>query len=177
MQTPSMPRLLGQARNGAIRSVAQAVSWPNQKHGGMAVLIPDTDLLTILFRGPPLERARLLSWLDQQRDEDAFITIISFEEQMRGWLAVISKAKTPERQSEGYARLGELISNFGELPVLAFDINAAERFGVLRREYRRHGAADLKIAAIAIANDATFLTRNIRDFRGIDELSVVNPLA
>jgi len=118
-----------------------------------------------------------LAWLDRADDREVAVTIITFEEQMRGWLAVITKAKTFEQQSAAYARLGELLSDFSELPVLAFDVIAARRFGELRRKYRRHGAADLKIASVAIVNDATLLTRNIRDFHDVDELSVDNPLA
>lgn len=141
------------------------------------MLILDTALITILFRGAAPERISLVSWLDASNDRDAYVTIISFEEQMRGWLAFIARATGPEQQSDGYTRLGELLSNFGEIPVLPFDVRAARYFEGLRRKYRRHGAADLKIATIAITNDATLLTRNIRDFRGVDELSVVNPLA
>jgi predicted nucleic acid-binding protein len=70
-----------------------------------------------------------------------------------------------------------LLSAFGELPVLALDVDAARRFADLRRQYRRHGAADLKIAAIVVGSDATLLTRNVRDFQGINGLSVENPLA
>ena len=142
----------------------------------MDVLILDTDLLTILFRGPTPSRTRLLAWLDDA-DDDVAVTIISFEEQMRGWLAVIARASAPEQQSAAYARLKEVLSNFNRLPVLDFDVLIATDFRELRRTYRRHGAADLKIAAIALGNGAKLLSRNIRDFQSIDGLVVENPLA
>lgn len=73
------------------------------------MLILDTDLLSILSRGPASDRTRLLAHLEQARDEDVAATIISFEEQMQGWLAVIAKAKTVEQQAAGYARLGRIV--------------------------------------------------------------------
>jgi hypothetical protein len=57
------------------------------------VLVLDTDLMTILFHGPKTERGRLLSWIDRSGDVNVAVTIITFEEQMRGWLAVVAKAK------------------------------------------------------------------------------------
>lgn len=68
------------------------------------MLVLDTDLLTILLRGPSSERARLIDHLELHNDEPVVVTIVTFEEQMRGWLSVIAKAKTPEQQSTGYAR-------------------------------------------------------------------------
>jgi tRNA(fMet)-specific endonuclease VapC len=91
---------------------------------------------------------------------------------VRGWLALAAQAKTSERLTGVYARLQDHITSFKNVPLLGFDANAAAIYDRLRKEHRRAGAMDLRIAAIALANDATLVTRNIRDFEGIHGLTV-----
>lgn len=54
-----------------------------------------------------------------------------------------------------------------QLRSLPFDDAAAARYGVLRAELRREGTAvganDMMIAAIALADDATLVTRDSRE--------------
>jgi predicted nucleic acid-binding protein len=95
---------------------------------------------------------------------------------MRGWLAVIAKAKSPGHQTAGYNRLHSLLKDYQRLPVLDFDERSANLFAELRRHHRRHGAADLKIAAITMIASAKLLSRNLRDFASIDGLRAENPL-
>ena len=141
------------------------------------MLVLDSDLMSILLRGPVGERSRLMEYLRMAEGEPVAVTIITFEEQMRGWLAVIAKAKTPPRQVAAYARLHAFLADYQQLPVLDFDIATAERFAELRRRFRRHGAADLKIAALLLETGGKLLSRNVRDFRDIPGLDVVDPLA
>jgi predicted nucleic acid-binding protein len=67
------------------------------------------------------------------------------------------------------------------LSVLAFDVEAARRYGELRAELERAGTpigdADMRIAAIARANDLTVVTANIRHFERVAGLPVENWLA
>jgi len=91
-------------------------------------------------------------------------TIITYEEQMRGWLAYVAQAKTTQQQIEAYARLRRHIARFRNIPLTDYNARAAEEFERLRRARVRIGTADLKIAAIALANDATLWTRNLSDF-------------
>jgi tRNA(fMet)-specific endonuclease VapC len=59
---------------------------------------------------------------------------------------------------------------FSGIKMFSFDLAAATEFNQLRRLYRRLGAMDLKIAAIAITQEATVLTRNLSDFGQISQL-------
>jgi tRNA(fMet)-specific endonuclease VapC len=118
-----------------------------------------------------------MDWIGRSGDQAVAVTIVTFEEQMRGWLAFIAKAKTPEQQVAAYARLHTLLRDYQRFPVLDFDHPAAQLLASLRRRYRRHGAADLKIAAIAIAAGAKLLSRNVRHFEHIERLTVEDPLA
>ncbi|MGH9834285.1 MAG: type II toxin-antitoxin system VapC family toxin [Blastocatellia bacterium] len=54
--------------------------------------------------------------------------------------------------------------------ILDFDERAAEEFQRLKKQRVRIGTMDLKIAAIALAHNATVLTRNLRDFNKVPDL-------
>jgi len=47
-------------------------------------------------------------------------TIISYEEQTRGWMAYIAKARSLARQMEAYRRLRSHLDNYRQIPVLDF---------------------------------------------------------
>ena len=57
-------------------------------------------------------------------------------------------------------------------PLLPFDDAAVAVFQDLWMRRLRIGTMDLKIAAIALANDATLLTRNVSDFGRVPGLQV-----
>ena len=63
---------------------------------------------------------------------------------------------------------------FSEFESLAFDDSAAEAYGRIRGELEKRGtpigANDLLIAAIAIANNATLVTNNTREFSRVPGL-------
>jgi tRNA(fMet)-specific endonuclease VapC len=141
------------------------------------VLVLDTDLMSIIQLGPPAERARLLDWLRGAADQNVVVTIVTFEEHVRGWMAVIARAKTPQQQVPAYERLRAMLESYRPASLLDFGSAAADRFIELRRRHRRQGTADLKIAAITLTAGATLLTRNVRDFADIEGLVVENPLA
>jgi tRNA(fMet)-specific endonuclease VapC len=101
-------------------------------------------------------------------------TIASAEEMLRGWLALIHRQRDVHRQIAAYARLGQIIDLFSEWHVVPFDKRAADQFVVLRRQRPRMGAMDLKIASIALANDAVLATGNRRDFAAVPGLQLVD---
>lgn len=99
-------------------------------------------------------------------------TIITFEEQMRGWLADVAKAHSPSQQLEAYRRLRRHLDRYRLIRVLDFDEQAIAEFQRLRKLRVRVGTMDLKIAAIALANDATLLSKNLVDFGKVPHLKV-----
>lgn len=135
------------------------------------MIVLDTDAFSILERGGaaalPFEM-RLAGLPPNQ----VCTAIVTYEEQMRGWLALSAQAKTSERLISVYSRLQDHIRSFQSVPLLNFDARAAAIFDGLRQKHRRAGEMDLRIAAIALANDATLITRNLRDFEGIEGLRV-----
>jgi tRNA(fMet)-specific endonuclease VapC len=134
--------------------------------------ILDTDHMSLLERKTSHEAQRLFFRLSAISDKDYGTTIISFEEQMKGWLALLSSARTVEKQIEFYGRLKNALYRYNKIQLFDFDFRAAEVFQDLQKQRLRVGTMDLKIAAIAIANNATLLSRNLKDFGKIPTLQV-----
>jgi tRNA(fMet)-specific endonuclease VapC len=137
----------------------------------MTMLLLDTDHVTLLDRGGP-EGHNIRTRLASIPKEEVAASIISYEEQMRGWLSVINSMRGVDRQIDGYRRLERLLEFYCETPLLPFDAKAVEQFQRLWVTRIRIGTMDLKIAAIAIANDATLLTRNLSDFSKVPDLRI-----
>ena len=127
------------------------------------MLILDTDHLSILNQDT-MEAFNIGRRLSAAPPSEVFVTIITFEEQMRGWLAYIAQAKTPAQQLEAYHRLRQFVERYREIALLDYDAEAASQLEKLQQARVRIGTMDLKIAAICLANDATLLTRNTQDF-------------
>ncbi|MGJ3245048.1 MAG: type II toxin-antitoxin system VapC family toxin [Elainellaceae cyanobacterium] len=133
--------------------------------------ILDTDHLSVLDRGG-VSAQYLLQRLVSVSSSQVAASIISYEEQMRGWLSYIAKAQTIAQQVEIYKQLKRQLANYCTIPVLEFDEQAAQEFQRLRKEHPRLGTMDLKIASVALVNRAVLLTRNSADFEQISDLSI-----
>ena len=137
------------------------------------MIILDTDITSLLDRqsGEAFERlARRLGGVPD--DERVCTTVVSFEEQMRGWLGQIAKARKPEAQVIAYSRLQRLLRAYQTRDVLPYDDAAAEVFARLRRQQIRVGTMDLRIAAIALSYDALLISRNRDDFKRVPNLRI-----
>jgi tRNA(fMet)-specific endonuclease VapC len=82
-------------------------------------------------------------------------------------------ARASARVRENLERLQKLFALFPSLP---FDDDASEHYGALRAQLRRAGTPiggnDMLIASIALAADATLVTRNEQEFRLVPGLRV-----
>jgi tRNA(fMet)-specific endonuclease VapC len=137
------------------------------------MVILDTDHLTLLERGDSAASKRLRKRLaDLPPDEPAVTTIITYEEQTRGWLAYMARARGVTQQVAAYQRLRLHVETYRRIPVIDFDDRAAVEFQRLRAARVRVGTMDLKIAAVAIAQDSVLLSRNLADFQKVPGLRV-----
>lgn len=91
---------------------------------------------------------------------------------MRGWLVHLSRCKTIEQQVWAYERLTGFLESYKQIAVVGFDDKALNIFQQLKLQKVRVGTMDLKIASIAIANDAILISRNLKDFERIPGLAV-----
>jgi tRNA(fMet)-specific endonuclease VapC len=131
----------------------------------------DTDHLSVLDRGG-VKAQSLLQKLAGVDPTQVATSIISYEEQMRGWLSYLAKTQTIDKQIEAYSQLKRQLINYCSIPILEFDQQAAQEFQRFKKLYPRLGTMDLKIAAIALVNQAVLLTRNTSDFGQIAGLHI-----
>ena len=99
-------------------------------------------------------------------------TIVTAENLLRGRLAQTAKARSPQNSIEAYVRLHEAIAHLKDWTMLPFDGRAVAMYDRLRASRLGVGTMDLRIAGIAIANNATLLSRNLRDFERVPGLTV-----
>ncbi len=77
------------------------------------------------------------------------------------------------KQNETLEKINSFLNNFGEV---SFDYKAAEICGKLRAELDMKGTPigpyDLQIASVALVNDLTLVTNNVKEFGRISGLSI-----
>ena len=118
------------------------------------MVVLDTDMLSLLQRRQGDRYARLAARI-ASNNEEVYVTIVSFEEQTRGWMASCAGARTPEQYATATRRLNEMRLDFEDRAVLLFDDRAAAEFTRLKQLKVRIGTMDLRIASIVLANAAT----------------------
>jgi tRNA(fMet)-specific endonuclease VapC len=125
----------------------------NEAEGEEKVIyVFDTDVLTLASIPNSPEHARLQVHALELGSNDLYMTsIVSYEEQTRGWLAYAAKSRTTKEQIGAYAKLKRHLRFYVDIEVLDFDEAAGAEFDRLRNLKLRVGIADLKIAAIAIS--------------------------
>jgi tRNA(fMet)-specific endonuclease VapC len=131
--------------------------------------ILDTDHLSLIQRNGQ-EGKRILAKLATVAE--VAVTVITYEEQIRGRLSFLSRAKTLDEQVLAYDGLQRLAVDYQSIIIIPFSRTAALEHQRLRKAYPRTGNMDLKIAAIALTHNAILLTRDELDFRQIVELRI-----
>ena len=127
----------------------------------------DTDHLTLYqHKHPPLMQRIALDPADS-----AVISPINIEETMRGRLGPLARVLTGTKHVQAYAHLVAAEVMFRLFPLVPFDKGSESAFQHLRAARLRVGTLDLKIAAIALTNGLTVLTRNRKDFGRVPGLA------
>jgi tRNA(fMet)-specific endonuclease VapC len=134
----------------------------------------DTDHLTLLKYPESPRYTALVARMEASPDQEIGTTIVSVEEQWRGWLAVIARVRDVARQVAPYRELMGLLDSLQKWTILPFDEAAAAEYARLRADGIRIGTMDLKIASIALVHKALLLSANLSDFRKVPGLRVEN---
>jgi len=137
------------------------------------MILLDTDHFSV-FTDERDPRHGLLNVRLEAAAEQVACTIVSVEEVLRGWLAFIHRLRDVHRQIPAYVRLGQFFNILSDWEIVSFDEPAAGQFVSLRRSRTRIGTMDLKIASIALVNDALLITTNLRDFALVPGLRCEN---
>ena len=131
-------------------------------------LLLDTNVISELVKPEP--NAQVIKHFYQHKDEIAISSIV-WHELRFGWL------KMPDGQKK------QIIGSFlhdvvAMIPILAYDEKAAKIHAEIRIQTQQKGLnipfVDGQIAAIAIAQGLTLITRNIKDFNAIEGIRLNN---
>lgn len=132
----------------------------------------DSDILSIIQDKRGEEFRRIEVHMASVDPRAVFVSIITFQEQARGWDNYIRRARKSSGVVHGYQMFERLLSEFLRLNVLSFDDAGAHIFDNLKRQRVRVGTMDLRIAAIGLSHDFTIVTRNTIDFDLVPGLRV-----
>jgi tRNA(fMet)-specific endonuclease VapC len=133
----------------------------------MTLYVMDTDIVGFAFQRHPA----VLQHLQRLVEDDRVVTtIITFGEDLGGWLPACRRAPNGTARSRAYSRLQRSFDFYRQWICLPFDDAAAVIFDRLRAQRLRVGTNDLAIAAITLAAQGVLVTRNAIDFQRIPEL-------
>lgn len=135
------------------------------------MFVLDTDTLTHLFLGHKRvteNRTRVTA--------EVATTLITRIEVIQGRFASVLKAEDGEKLVLAQQRLAETERDLEKFIVLQFNTAASAEFDRLRqnKKVQKIGRADVLIAAITLANGATLVTGNEKDFRKVPGLRLEN---
>jgi tRNA(fMet)-specific endonuclease VapC len=139
----------------------------------MNLYLLDTDIVSFVLGDHPLTVERL-----RANQNNAVVSIVTVHESFNGWVTRINSAKTIEEVIILYARLARLLALFKKIRVLDFDESAASQLRLLLQNNAKLNKnkleKDMRIAAIALANNAIVVTRNQKDFAQVPGLNIVD---
>ena len=133
----------------------------------------DTNIISNITKPVPSEA--LLTWMNEQNDEELFIASLTLAEIHRGILEKTAGRRRSQLDAWFNGTEGPQALFAGR--ILSFDIDAALVWARLMAKGKTQGrprsALDMMIAAIGEANGCVVVTANERDFHGIE---IINPL-
>ena len=138
----------------------------------MVRYILDTNVLSEMFRPDPNEH--VLRWIKRHDPEHLFLTVFTVGEIRMG----AEKLPPGRKHTSLEAWLDDFVlPNFAGR-ILPFDVKAANVWARLAANDKKNGrprpTVDAMIASIALSQDFSLVTRNVRDFEDLD-MRLANP--
>jgi tRNA(fMet)-specific endonuclease VapC len=134
---------------------------PDNRH-----YVLDTDCLSYFFNRPH-DYPHLVARVSAVSRTNLALTAVTVEERLRGSLDLIHQHRNKPKEPEAYSFFCTVLTTLQEFRILPYTEEAARIFRALTPEVKRLGPLDCRIAAIAIAHNATVVTHNVRDFSRI----------
>ncbi len=135
----------------------------------MSLFLLDTDTLSLLQQG----QATVLQKVNIHPISDMAVSTITIQEQTLGFLAALGRARNHQQIAQAHDMLAtRLLPVWSRFRVLPFLEPVILRFEQLRSMKLNVGLMDLRIAATALENGLTVISRNLRDFKRVPGLRV-----
>ncbi len=139
----------------------------------MTLWILDTDHTSLFLAG----NKSIIAQVAEHSDNIA-ITIITVQELFNGWNGKLNDPRQVNNLSNLYTKLWKTTEFFKIITILNFDRDAENCYNDLRRNNRdlakKRLEKDLRIASIALMQNATVITRNYKDFSQVPNLQIEN---
>ncbi len=134
----------------------------------MSYLI-DTNVLSELRRKQP--DSNVVAWMQARPRQSLFLSVLTLGEIRKG----LERVEDATRKQSLLDWLEVELPNYFVGRMLAVDVHTADRWGRLMAQAGRPlPAIDGLLAATALQHDLTLVTRNIKDFAGL-EVRLLNP--
>lgn len=136
------------------------------------MILLDTNVISELMKVNP--EPKVLAWIDQQLDTDLYFSAISKGEVEWG-IALLTEGKRKQQLADAAV---EVFAMF-EGRCLDYSCGVTPHYTAIAAFSKQVGrpmsVEDMLIAAIAQANNAMLVTRNVTDFDFLPGLGLVNP--
>ena len=135
--------------------------------------ILDTDHTSLFLAG----NRSIISQVAEHSDNIA-ITIITVQELFNGWNGKLNDPRQANNLSNLYTKLWTTTEFFKVTTILNFNRDAENCYNDLRQKNRnlakKRLEKDLRIASIALTQNAIVVTRNHKDFSQVSNLQIEN---
>lgn len=130
----------------------------------------DADVLSDIWAGDP-ELTRCAAEIPVHEQA---VPVVVVEEMLRGRLNSIRQAEAGKSKlsiERAYELLEETLDAFKQVLILSYSPQAQALYESWRRQKIHMGTHDLRIAAICVSQATKLVTRNLRDFAQVPDLS------
>ena len=127
----------------------------------------DTNVISELRKPKP--HGAVLQWISNIKDSELFLSAVTIGEIQSG--IETTRDQDPLKANQIEKWLDQLINNFN---ILSMDTLAFRIWSKLMAKESSTVNEDAMIAAIAISNNLTVVTRNVKDFQRF-EVRLINP--
>jgi tRNA(fMet)-specific endonuclease VapC len=139
----------------------------------MSLYILDTDHVSMWLENQPNVRRNVEIF-----NSEIAITIVTVQEIFNGWIVKLNHPSTTHQQVQLYGKLSRVVAYLKKMVVLDFNESADKVLIQLLLENpplrKNRVQKDMRIASIALLNNATIVTRNHRDFAQVPNLKVLD---
>ena len=136
------------------------------------MVLLDTNVLSELMRALP--NPQVLAWMDSQSRSRIHISAVN-QAEIRHGLAILPDGRRKRDLQSRSEAMFDLLNG----RILPFDSGSTSFYASTLRQRQKMGRPmnfqDAQIAAICLYHHLTLVTRNVKDFEGIDDLILFNP--